>query len=111
MTLFSAQVQPVVDGRAAHAKHTMCLHFAQPAIHHVQHFQSEIFTVAASHKSSVAYISLLAIIPYIYTGDDKYAGEVKRLLVALAKDYPNYPARRDCWGHEGLLAPLGGVPL
>ena len=62
MTLFGAQVQPVVDGRAAHAKHTMRLHLAQTAIHRGQHFQSEIFTVAASHKSSVAYISLLAIV-------------------------------------------------
>lgn len=45
---------------------------------------------------------------YAYTGDVKYANEVKRVLLQLAKDYPSFPDRRDRWGHTGIFAPLGG---
>ena len=45
---------------------------------------------------------------YLYSGDDRYAAGVRRILVALADEYPDYPLRRDRWGRTGLLAPLGG---
>lgn len=45
---------------------------------------------------------------YAYSGDARYAAEVKRILLKLAHDYPTYPDRRDRWGHTGLFAPLGG---
>ena len=45
---------------------------------------------------------------YTFTGDDRYAAEVRRILTRLADDYHAYPVRRDRWGHTGLLAPLGG---
>ena len=45
---------------------------------------------------------------YAYSGDEKYASEIKRILMKLAHDYPAYPARRDRWGNLGVLAPLGG---
>jgi hypothetical protein len=45
---------------------------------------------------------------YAYTGEDKYAQEVKRILLKLARDYPSYPQRTDRWGHTGALARLGG---
>lgn len=45
---------------------------------------------------------------YLYTGDDKYAAEVRRIFLKLAKDYSSYPGRLDRWGMRGFLAPLGG---
>lgn len=45
---------------------------------------------------------------YLYTGDDKYAREVQRILLKLADDYKTYPARRDRWGRTGFMAQLGG---
>jgi len=45
---------------------------------------------------------------YAWTGDEKYAQGVKRILLKLAQDYDRYPDRLDRWGHTGLFAPLGG---
>ncbi len=45
---------------------------------------------------------------YLYSGDEKYVAETKRILLKLAHDYPNYPQRQDRWGHTGIFAPLGG---
>lgn len=45
---------------------------------------------------------------HAYTGDDRYAREVRRILLKLADDYAGYPARRDRWGREGFFAQLGG---
>ena len=45
---------------------------------------------------------------YAYSDDERFAGEVRRILLKLASDYPNYPLRRDRWGRVGVLAPLGG---
>jgi len=45
---------------------------------------------------------------YAYSGDDRYAEEIKRILLKMANDYPTYPARRDRWGMTGVLARLGG---
>ena len=45
---------------------------------------------------------------YAYTGDERFASEVRRLLLQLADDYHTYPGRHDRWGHKGILAPLGG---
>jgi len=45
---------------------------------------------------------------FAYTGDDRYAREVRRMLLKLADDYAAYPARRDRWGRSGFLALLGG---
>lgn len=45
---------------------------------------------------------------YAYTGEEKYAVEVKRILVRLADLYGTYPGRHDRWGHSGWFAPLGG---
>lgn len=45
---------------------------------------------------------------YIYSGDERFAVEGKRLLTQLAADYPNYPARLDRWGRTGKDAVLGG---
>ncbi len=45
---------------------------------------------------------------YAWTGDEKYAQGVKRILLKLAQDYDSYPARLDRWGHVGFFAPLGG---
>ena len=45
---------------------------------------------------------------YVYSGDDRFVGEVKRILLKLAGDYSKYPDRLDRWGHTGMLAPLGG---
>ena len=45
---------------------------------------------------------------YIYSGDEKYVAEEKRILLKLARDYPTYPARLDRWGFTGKLARLGG---
>jgi len=44
----------------------------------------------------------------LYTGEDKYAAEVRRILLKLASDYSSYPGRLDRWGMRGFLAPLGG---
>jgi len=44
---------------------------------------------------------------YTFSGDDRFAADVKRLLLKLAADYDTYPARRDRWGRTGLFAPLG----
>jgi hypothetical protein len=45
---------------------------------------------------------------YAFTEDERYAREVQRLLLKYADDYATYPARRDRWGRNGLLAFLGG---
>lgn len=45
---------------------------------------------------------------YFYSGDDKYAEGVVRILGFLADEYPNYPKRLDRWGRTGFFAPLGG---
>ena len=45
---------------------------------------------------------------YAYTDDDKYAAQVRRILLHLADAYAGYPARLDRWGRSGLFAPLGG---
>jgi len=45
---------------------------------------------------------------YAYSGDDRYAAEVKRILSALADAYDTYPERWDRWGRKGFLAHLGG---
>ncbi len=45
---------------------------------------------------------------YAYTGDDKYAAGVQRILLKFADDYRTYPDRLDRWGHTGFFAPLGG---
>jgi hypothetical protein len=45
---------------------------------------------------------------YAYTGEDRYAGEVRRILLHLADQYPTYPERLDRWGHRGMFAPWGG---
>ena len=45
---------------------------------------------------------------YAYSGDDRFATEVRRILHKLAEDYPGYPQRMDRWGRKGWFAPLGG---
>ena len=45
---------------------------------------------------------------FAYSGDEKYALGVKRILLKFADDYPSYPGRIDRWGHRGMFAPLGG---
>lgn len=45
---------------------------------------------------------------YAYSGGDKYAAQVKRILLKFADDYPNYPGRIDRWNRRGFFAPLGG---
>ena len=45
---------------------------------------------------------------YLHSGDDRYAAEVRRILVHLAKEYPSYPTRLDRWGMRGFLARWGG---
>ena len=45
---------------------------------------------------------------YLHTGQDEYAREVQRILLTYADAYAGFPARRDRWGREGWLAPLGG---
>ncbi len=45
---------------------------------------------------------------YRYTGDEKYAAEVRRILLKYADDYAGYPVRRDRWGRTGFFAFLGG---
>jgi hypothetical protein len=45
---------------------------------------------------------------YVYTGDERFAREVRRILLKYADDYAGYPKRRDRWGREGWLARLGG---
>lgn len=45
---------------------------------------------------------------YAYTGEERYAREVRRILLQYADDYAGYPKRRDRWGREGWLARLGG---
>ncbi|MFP4028377.1 MAG: heparinase II/III family protein [Candidatus Brocadiia bacterium] len=45
---------------------------------------------------------------YAYSGTEKYAHEVKRILTGLADRYDSYPERIDRWGHHGMLARLGG---
>jgi hypothetical protein len=45
---------------------------------------------------------------YAFSGDERYASEVKRILLHFAHAYPNYPPRRDRWGNTDEMAPLGG---
>lgn len=43
-----------------------------------------------------------------HTRDERFAAEVRRLLVRLADEYPNYPQRRDRWSRSGIFATIGG---
>lgn len=45
---------------------------------------------------------------YAYTDDNRYAVQVRRILLHLADAYADYPPRLDRWGRSGWLAPLGG---
>ena len=45
---------------------------------------------------------------HLWTGEEVYAREVRRILVRLADAYGSYPDRVDRWGRRGVLAPLGG---
>jgi hypothetical protein len=45
---------------------------------------------------------------YAFTGDERYAREVRRILLKYADDYPSYPARKDRWDRTGFFARLGG---
>lgn len=45
---------------------------------------------------------------YAWDRDERFAAEVRRVLVQLATDYPTYPDRIDRWGRRGFFAPLGG---
>lgn len=45
---------------------------------------------------------------YAWTGDERYAQGVRRILLKLADDYKTYPDRLDRWGRTGIFAPLGG---
>lgn len=45
---------------------------------------------------------------FAYTSEDRYAEEVKKILVRLGKVYETYPARWDRWGRTGFFAFLGG---
>lgn len=45
---------------------------------------------------------------YRLSGDDRFAAEARRILLAYAAAYPKYPARRDRWGREGIFATIGG---
>ena len=42
------------------------------------------------------------------TGDERYAREVRRILLKYADDYASYPARKDRWDRTGFFAQLGG---
>jgi oligo-alginate lyase len=45
---------------------------------------------------------------YAFTGDDRDAREIRRILLKYADDYPAYPARKDRWDRTGFFAQLGG---
>ncbi len=45
---------------------------------------------------------------HAYSGDDKYAMQVRRILLHLADAYAGYPPRLDRWGRRGWFARLGG---
>jgi hypothetical protein len=45
---------------------------------------------------------------YLYSGDNKYALGVQKILLKLADAYPHYPPRHDRWGRTGMFARLGG---
>jgi len=45
---------------------------------------------------------------YLWTDEDKYAAEVKRILTTYANVYHTFPERADRWGHTGFLAKYGG---
>ncbi len=45
---------------------------------------------------------------YLYSGDERFAVEVKRILLTLAAQYPSYPPRHDRWGGKGEDARWGG---
>lgn len=68
--------------------------------------------IVAAYRCSLHYAAERAVFAlgeaYAFTGDDKYAVGVKRVLLKYADDYPKYPKRRDRWGRSGWLAPLGG---
>lgn len=42
------------------------------------------------------------------TGEERYAREVRRILLRYADDYAKYPARKDRWDRIGFFAQLGG---
>ncbi len=45
---------------------------------------------------------------FLWTGEDKYAEAVKRILAIYAKVYHTFPKRADRWGNSGFLAKYGG---
>lgn len=45
---------------------------------------------------------------WAWSGEEPYVAEVRRILLQLARDYPNYPARLDRWGRRGYFARWGG---
>jgi hypothetical protein len=45
---------------------------------------------------------------FLFSGDDRFAAEAKRILVGLARQYPTYPPRHDRWGNTGAAAQWGG---
>lgn len=56
----------------------------------------------------IEYASVKLGWAYMWTGDEKYAQGVKRILMKLADDYDGYPDRLDRWGRTGMFAVLGG---
>ena len=73
--------------------------------------QTDERTVAA-YRTSLYYRADQAVLDlgwaYALSGDERFAAEVRRILLAYAAAYPNYPSRRDRWGREGVLATIGG---
>ncbi len=37
---------------------------------------------------------------FALSGDDRFATEVRRILLTYAEAYPKYPCRRDRWGRK-----------
>ncbi|MGE0607953.1 MAG: heparinase II/III family protein [Pirellulales bacterium] len=68
-------------------------------------------TVAA-YRTSLYYKADQAALDlgwaFALSGDERFAREARRILLAYAENYPQYPSRRDRWGREGVLATIGG---
>ncbi len=45
---------------------------------------------------------------FLFSGDNRFAAETKRILLGLANQYPSYPPRHDRWGNTGAAAQWGG---